>query len=333
MVRIPSGKKCMVVGCESLAKANDLCAMHYRRSKRHDGFLGETRHKRGTCSVDGCERPHAAKGLCSFHYYRQQNTGSVDDPQKVERVCEVEGCGRPHVASGLCRMHYMRMNRHGDVVQTRASDWGAREKHPLYPTWNRLMRYDADVTCTRWHDLWAFVEDMGDSRPSPHHRLSRSDSSKPFDAGNVYWKEPQISSKTDDKKRSAAEYMRLWRLTNLDRATNTGLRQRYGITLNDYNRMFDEQQGLCAVCHQEETRVDHRTKKVSRLAVDHDHKTGTVRGLLCHHCNNALGCFDDDLQKMMAAVVYLASHSENPPAVIGAAITQLQAALPIAGTA
>ena len=54
------------------------------------------------------------------------------------------------------------------------------------------------------------------------------------------------------------------------------------MTLEDYERMFDAQGGVCAICGK--PRPEERT-----LHVDHDHETGEIRGLLCFSCNNALG--------------------------------------------
>ncbi len=333
MSEIPIGKKCMVVGCNSMVKAKDLCAMHYQRSLRHDGFTGDTRSNPSTCSVADCERQTVAKGLCQMHYYRLQRTGTTDPSVKVEKVCEVEGCDGVHVANGLCAKHYKRMKRHGDVIQTRSSDWGARERHPLYKTWNALLKYHGSEVCDRWRDLWSFVEDMNGTRPSPKHRLRRLNESSKFGPGNVYWGEPRVRNTDPDALSTRAAYMREWYANNRETVVNADLRKRYGITLADYGRMFEDQDGTCAICRREETRVDHRTKKVSRLAVDHDHKTGDVRGLLCHHCNNALGAFDDDLGSIMAATIYLAKHSTDGESVLRNAIIHLQAALPPAGTA
>lgn len=57
-------------------------------------------------------------------------------------------------------------------------------------------------------------------------------------------------------------------------------RTAYGITLDEYERLFIEQNGLCAICKAEPIKY--------KLAVDHDHDTGAVRGLLCPPCNRAL---------------------------------------------
>jgi hypothetical protein len=74
--------------------------------------------------------------------------------------------------------------------------------------------------------------------------------------------------------------------------------QRYGITLAEYGQRFLTQQGACAICRKRPT-ADHP------LAVDHDHVTSAVRGLLCRGCNTGLGCFADNVANMGRAIVYL----------------------------
>jgi hypothetical protein len=72
------------------------------------------------------------------------------------------------------------------------------------------------------------------------------------------------------------------------------LRVKYGITMQDYTRMLQEQNGVCAICKQPESRVHPVTKNLRQLAVDHDHKTGKIRGLLCNRCNILLGFIEDE---------------------------------------
>jgi hypothetical protein len=57
-----------------------------------------------------------------------------------------------------------------------------------------------------------------------------------------------------------------------------------------YSAMLAEQDGLCAICHRPETAVRHG--KAMLLAVDHDHTTGAVRGLLCHNCNTKVAAYE-----------------------------------------
>jgi hypothetical protein len=73
--------------------------------------------------------------------------------------------------------------------------------------------------------------------------------------------------------------------------------KRYGLTLADYERMFAEQGGRCAICATEVSGA--------RLCVDHDHGTGKVRGLLCHACNKAIGGFRDSTELLKRAIAYL----------------------------
>jgi hypothetical protein len=63
----------------------------------------------------------------------------------------------------------------------------------------------------------------------------------------------------------------------------------YGLTPEEYTRHFKAQGGVCAICKQPETRRIKKTNTVCSLAVDHDHVTGDVRGLLCNRCNHGLG--------------------------------------------
>lgn len=91
----------------------------------------------------------------------------------------------------------------------------------------------------------------------------------------------------------------------LQKRNEAHLKAKYGITADDYQRMHDEQDGLCLICEQPETALD-RLRRPKRLSVDHDHVTGQIRGLLCARCNPALGLFDEDIEKLLAAVRYLA---------------------------
>lgn len=82
---------------------------------------------------------------------------------------------------------------------------------------------------------------------------------------------------------------------------NKTLKYYYNISLDDYIEIHNKQNGLCSICKKENTSGPH-TKK---LVVDHCHKTGKVRGLLCDKCNRALGQFDDDIERLLSAINYL----------------------------
>lgn len=78
---------------------------------------------------------------------------------------------------------------------------------------------------------------------------------------------------------------------------------RYGMTEADYDRMLEDQGGLCAICRRE---PDQRS-----LAIDHDHESGAVRGLLCFPCNAGLGSFSDDPIRVQRALEYLKANGST----------------------
>lgn len=81
------------------------------------------------------------------------------------------------------------------------------------------------------------------------------------------------------------------------------LKRRYGMTLEQYQVLFDAQEGCCAICGEHHTNVPH-----SQLMVDHCHETGKVRQLLCDLCNTAIGKFKDKPELLDKAAAYLRKH-------------------------
>lgn len=79
--------------------------------------------------------------------------------------------------------------------------------------------------------------------------------------------------------------------------------KKYGMSLIDYRLMQWAQGDVCRICGKPET--DTNNGVVKRLAVDHCHETGEVRGLLCARCNRAIGLMDDDASRLLSAVEYL----------------------------
>lgn len=88
------------------------------------------------------------------------------------------------------------------------------------------------------------------------------------------------------------------------------LKRNFGITLEQYQAQFVAQGGVCAICEKPET--DERSGKRKWLAVDHDHSDGSFRGLVCQNCNNGLGRFADDPERLVRAADYLNAHAAKP---------------------
>jgi Recombination endonuclease VII len=95
------------------------------------------------------------------------------------------------------------------------------------------------------------------------------------------------------------------RPSDIGRATGRRslLKTKYGITQEQYDDMFRAQGGVCAICKEEEIRFVRGT--LANLAVDHCHKTGKIRGLLCNLCNQGIARFKDSVEFLKSAISYL----------------------------
>lgn len=91
---------------------------------------------------------------------------------------------------------------------------------------------------------------------------------------------------------------RNWRANNPERMRENDLRHKYGITLAEFEALNQKQNGLCGICHK-------TCSKNKILSVDHCHKTGRVRGLLCSKCNKGLGLFNDDFSLLIRAANHI----------------------------
>jgi hypothetical protein len=108
------------------------------------------------------------------------------------------------------------------------------------------------------------------------------------------WREenPELYAEQARRYRESGAYAASSRRSHLKRT--------FGITPEEYEARLAEQGGGCAVC-------GRPPKAGKSLHVDHDHDTGYVRGLLCFSCNAALGHFQDDLERIDAALIYVAT--------------------------
>lgn len=101
----------------------------------------------------------------------------------------------------------------------------------------------------------------------------------------------QYRAKNLEKMRSQEK---AYREKNADQLRVKKRLGRYGLNPESFKELFESQGGLCALCRVRE--VQH---------IDHCHKTGKVRGLLCHNCNVGLGHFQDSEELLLAAIEYL----------------------------
>jgi len=115
-------------------------------------------------------------------------------------------------------------------------------------------------------------------------------------------------SKTKD---GFIRYGREYRKANPGAFRGYGFKRYYDIDLATYQRMFVEQNGVCAICQKPES-AKSPAGDVKWLSVDHDHATKAVRGLLCSGCNHTLGHAGDDSAVLRAAADYLDRFAAEP---------------------
>lgn len=105
-----------------------------------------------------------------------------------------------------------------------------------------------------------------------------------------------------NKSEVGKEYKRQYYAKHSSRYRDSIFRRRYGITIDQYNELADKQNGVCAICQE-------TCKSGRRLAVDHCHATGKIRGLLCMDCNRSIGGLKDSIELLEKAVSYLKHNS------------------------
>ena len=121
---------------------------------------------------------------------------------------------------------------------------------------------------------------------------------------NEWAKQDRINNPEKYKKWSAITRKRMGKMKSLKDSLYL-----YKMDIDSYNKMLFEQNNVCAICHDPETRKSRTKGDICRLAIDHCHKTGKIRGLLCHACNIVLGKAKDSIDLLKSAIIYLEKHN------------------------
>jgi len=96
------------------------------------------------------------------------------------------------------------------------------------------------------------------------------------------------------------EYYRMYIRNHKEYVKNEVLKVRYGLTIEDFNNLLKKQDYKCAICG-EPLDLSSRFK----VHIEHNHKTGKVRGIVCNKCNQGLGGFRDNIEYLQKAIEYL----------------------------
>lgn len=224
------------------------------------------------CSFETCTRSVKARGLCNGHYVQWQRYGQTwqfgTKPHRQSKPCSYPGCGKKVVSKGLCTGHSRQRRLGLELKPIRAP---------------RPKGEDGYHWCSRCKQFQP-VENFGRDK-----------------------------TRNDEPKRlcldCASEGQRNWNSRNGLAVRAAAMKRKYGISAERYQALWDRQSGLCDICSVPIPNLllvegDMRAKS----AVDHDHATRAVRGLLCGPCNTGMGYLGDDPGRLRAAAEYLEKH-------------------------
>lgn len=168
--------------------------------------------------------------------------------------------------------------------------------------WRQLRKTSSDNHS--WFSIDSFIQEVG-TPPSPKHTIAPLDPTKQVGPANWQWVPPKFDRST---KEGVKQYNKHYSTINNERYREINLQQSFGITLDEYNDLVVEQNGVCAICERPETRL--RRNKLLALAVDHNHATGKNRGLLCMACNTGIGSLQDNPDLLEKAADYIRKYKK-----------------------
>lgn len=123
-------------------------------------------------------------------------------------------------------------------------------------------------------------------------------------------REKRCERTREDRKKNPEHYRAYDKLRNSKdpkRARKNNLKRKFGITIEQYEAMLTAQDGHCATCPTGE-KINKLGQTVS-LAIDHCHKTGVIRGLLCGNCNVSIGMVNDNIDRLKALIAYIEKYN------------------------
>lgn len=259
--------KCLVEGCDKVAKARGWCGMHYKRWHTHgDPLVKLYGQPKPPCKIDGCDAPAVGHGWCSLHHQRwKRNGGPLATTRRppagfTNKICMVEDCDRPTKSLNWCDMHYARWQRHGSTDKPVRGGGKAPGQVCSIEDCEGLV--ESRGWCERHYRRWRKYGD-------------------PLKQGIS---EITVTCIRGGCRRREARANLCWKHYREARAE------------------LEQVQGRrCRICGVREEDAPH-----GKLRLDHDHATGATRGLLCALCNTGLGMFRDDPELLAAAIQYLA---------------------------
>lgn len=275
-------KQCTEIDCNQKVFARGLCNSHYRVVRSQE--LGQ-------CSISHCGNLIKGHGLCGTHLSRVNRHGSVDLQPKPLKYCEADGCSVQVVRAKWCKEHWKQLRTRkqcsieGCTDNAKARGWC--QKH--YERWSKHQSFDDPIRvigckvtgCKAKHEARGYCH--------KHYQQTKYGVVPKVFVDCLHCNLPIEAESYSTKLHPECVKPRL---------DDQRYRKQFGIGLAEYNQLMTAQNGVCAICHQ---------KGKQKLAIDHDHETGKVRGLLCGPCNRGIGLLRDSADLLREAVEYLST--------------------------
>ena len=213
----------------------------------------------------------------------------------MTRICSINGCEKIHSSRGYCVTHYKKLWTTGafgnekecSVTEclNKSSVKGYCPKHYTWARQNGLIDSSKKCTvegCDKNHSARGYCKShyskaIRSGKFSDYRKCEVNDCDKPH-ASNGYC------------ERHSVVY------------------RRYKIDPSEYENIYKLQDGSCEICKK---KTDIDSYQNDRLFVDHNHKTGDVRGLICVSCNSIIGHADDDINVLLSCVKYLEKYNNG----------------------
>lgn len=203
--------------------------------------------------------------------YRASATRRGTKPAAYRTGCLVEGCSRPHEAHGYCSTHASRLRRHGDPGPVEL--YRKKERSPCsFEGCEQVAT--ARGLCVGHYDQVKRGAELAPLRFQRKKKLVGP-----------------CTRPGCDGKSTGSGYCRK------HYTAEQSMQAKYGLTWEGFDALWERAKGCCEICG---TALDGQ-----RYHIDHCHRAGSVRGLLCRGCNQGLGQFQDDIERLQAAITYL----------------------------
>ncbi len=179
----------------------------------------------------------------------------------------------------------------------------ARTVRLVRGVWERMGKELGEECWYRWPNYESFCDEVG-PHVFTHARAVATTKDQPIGPGNIRLEPMAPFDRSTEEGRKA--YYTLKNRINRTSKKDSELRKKFSMSYEEFKARVAEQNGVCAICQQPETAVNRG--RVRELSVDHCHKTGAIRDLLCQNCNGMIGYARENPASLRSGADYIERH-------------------------